>query len=215
LLNIFSTTNCQNIYRISTDFSIKRTDENLIPELTLGRIYYDENFKKTIYKINFPKSEIWIENDSCFFITEKNNEYKKLSQFRISNYSIFSQILNNEIIDFGLQNAGYSLKKISNQDSFLISEWSPPIENKLNLDNIILTQKNKKTNSIIFYFKDKNVKQKIYFENYLQLENLKIPTKITKIFESKSGRIIEQITFKNIKLNEINNNSDYNYYCPK
>jgi hypothetical protein len=55
---------------------------------------------------------------------------------------------------------------------------------------------------------------KQFFEKYIIVKGLNFPTEITQVIYQDEGKITQQTTFKNIIINNLQNEKFYNYIIP-
>lgn len=119
-----------------------------------------------------------------------------------SQNSIFFAFFTNQTQDMGLKKMGYSLNKTQMEGNYMVSTWllgttvSSPIKKiELVFDKYLPMH--------MAFFDSKNeIKQKIYYSSYQQIEEFRLPMKITEIsFISKTDSTIDRKIYSNVKVN--------------
>ena len=202
-------------YRMSADFTIKEKNTDGRSSLTMGRVYYDSFYKKIVYSIRFPEKETWLFYDTSMYkIAGKDmTSYHVMPGF--VDFSIFNLALNNNLKNYGLQKSVYTMKKVEKDEDLVISTWVPrkEVEKKLGILKIAVGEN--KLNGIIFYDPKNKIIGKQLFTNYANLGGFEFPTEIMNYSYRDDGSEIHQLTtYKNIKVNNWDENSFYNYPVP-
>ncbi|MBK7029390.1 MAG: hypothetical protein IPH45_09315 [Bacteroidales bacterium] len=75
---------------------------------------------------------------------------------------------------------------------------------------------NNRLNGVIFYGPTKNIIGKQLFSNYVTIKGFEFPTEILHLAYLTNGQEIHQLTtFKNIKINDWDEASFYDYPIPR
>lgn len=204
----------QDFYRISGDFSIKSKDDSTF-SLTRGSFYYDMNFKKVVYELNFPQQEIWVLSDSLIFRMRGDSVYEKTEGVSIVDFSIFHLTLNNKLNNYGLEESIYELEDVEKNKDMVIYTWSPPFIAQSVLGDVLLSQKDKRLFGLIFLNKDGEVVRKQFFRNFENINGLEFPTEIVDLVYVDGFEIVQKTNYKNIKVNEAGKLAKYNYPVPE
>lgn len=208
-----SFTQAQDFYRISGDFSIKSKDDSSF-SLTRGSFYYDLNYRKVVYDLNFPGEEKWILSDSLIFRMRSDTLYEKTEGASIVEFSIFHLILNNKLHDYGLRESIYDLKEVEKKGDMVIYTWSPPLLMKSMLGEVLLSQKDKRLYGLVFLDKDGKVLRKQFFRNFENVNGLEFPTEIVDLVYVEGLEIVQKTNYKNIKVNEAGKENMFNFPVP-
>lgn len=204
----------QDFYRISGEFSIKSKDDSIY-SLTRGSFYYDMNFKKIVYELDFPQKEIWVLSDSLIFRMRGDTVYEKTEGVSVVDFSIFHLTLNNMLNNYGLEESIYSLEDVEKNKDMVIYTWSPPLIAQSVLGDVLLSQKDKRLFGLIFLSKDGEVIRKQFFRNFENIDGLEFPTEIVDLVYVDGLEIVQKTNYKNIKVNEAGNLAKYNYPIPQ
>ncbi len=204
----------QSFYRISADFSIKSTQTDSSIQLVMGTVFYDINEKQIIYDIIFPKKETLVLEDS---ITYKFTDGELLEKYKtpdIIETTIFHLSLNGQLSNYGLKQSKFIINKVENSGTQIITTWLPPDEYKNAIDKILISTKENQMSGIIFFSDKDKIISKHFFNNYKNYEGLQFPSEVLVIKYFDNIEIYEKTTFKNIKINNYEENNNYHFDIP-
>lgn len=214
------TAHAQQFYRIKADVSIKDKLSNGSYRLTVGKVYYDKTSLKVIYKLTFPQKETIIIKDTTLYKITKDSVLVQ-SVLASNEFSIFHLALSGKLADYGLNSGNvakiYKISKVEkDKDGRVITTWSV-IEKQLmkTLGKIKMANANKKLDAIAFYDpKDKLLSQQ-FFKEYSNFNGVEFPKQVTQISYNTDGtQNIQQTTYKNIIIDQEDENEVYNYPIP-
>ena len=214
------TANAQQFYRVKADVSIKDKLSNGSYRLTVGKVYYDKTSLKVIYKLTFPQKETIIIKDTTLYKITKDSVLVQ-SVLASNEFSIFHLALSGKLADYGLNSGNvakiYKISKVEkDKDGRVITTWSV-IEKQLmkTLGKIKMANVNKKLDAIAFYDpKDKLLSQQ-FFKEYSNFNGVEFPKQVTQISYNTDGtQNIQQTTYKNIIIDQEDENEIYNYPIP-
>ncbi len=210
----------QQFYRIKTDVSIKDKLSNGTYRLTVGKVYYDKVTSKIVYKLTFPQNETIVIKDTTLYKITKDSVTKQ-SVMAANEFSIFHLSLSGRLADYGLNSGNatkiYKISKVEkDKDGRVITTWSV-IEKRLQetLGKIKMANNNKRLDAIAFYdSKDKLISQQ-FFKDYQNVSGVEFPKQVTQIsYNSDGTQNIQQTTYKNIIIDQENEDNIYNYPIP-
>ncbi len=206
----------QQFFRVKADFSIKETLPTGKSNLTVGTVYFDRISRRLVYKINFPQKETIVVNDSIFYRLLDGNIIEKKPSLNILNFSIYNLALSSKMSNFGLEgNQMFKLINVAKEDSLIISTWSPAIEKLKEITgNVLISQKKKQLFGLVFFDKDGKILSKQFYEEYKNFKGLEFPGTITQINFFEGKEFYKITTFKNVVVNDMNENTIYNYSIP-
>jgi hypothetical protein len=204
----------QEVFRMRGNFSIKEKSDSL-SSLTMGTFYYDKYKKNIVYKITFPKKELWVFADTTVYRFAGDSLVSRDHGVSINEFSIFHLALNNQLADYGLKNSVYKMSNVEVSKGLVISTWSPPDAAKKVLGDVILSTKNKQLQGIVFLNSEGKMMRKQLFQQYDVIQGLSFPTKIFDTFYIENKKTFQVTTYSNITLNESNNANFYDFYLPK
>ena len=194
--------------RIEAEITIKEIDSS--SRITTGKMYYDKNLGAIYYSIKYPSREVIVYTDTMIY---KLSEGKVLQNYKSTNglkFNIFNLVLNSQMEYYGLNSSSYELIKTKKDKDQIITTWEPKFKNKkYRSGKIIMSQKNKLIFGLVSFHPDGSIISKQFFEDYINIDGLMIPSKITQIALFKEKPEYKITTYKNIK---VNNFEDSKYY---
>lgn len=218
----FHVANAQQFYRIRSDVSIKDKLSNGTYRLTVGKAYYDKPSLKLVYKLNFPQEETIIIKDTTLYKVGKDGALISTQNVMIFNeLSIFHLSLSGKLNDYGLNSGNaskiYKISKIEkDKDNRVITTWSV-VEKQLmkTLGNIKMANINKRLDAIAFYDTNNKILSQQFFKDYINVNGVEFPRQVTQItFNTDGTQNIQQTTYKNIIIDQEDENNIYNHYIP-
>lgn len=199
----------QYFYRIEADISIKTKAGNF-SQLTMGRVFYDINIKKLVYNITFPEKEVWVVKDSVVSTYVGGKLVKKTTTVALVQSTIFHLALEGRLSDYGLSKSLYKITKVEKDGDMVITTYSPPPQMK-GFGDIAISTKNKSLYGVVFFSADKKILSKQIVKSYTTVSGLKFPAEIIQIYYKEGKENYQVMTFKNIKVNNQQNESFYRY----
>lgn len=205
----------QQFFRISADFSIKEKADNGAVNLTVGKVYYDKNQKKIIYRVSFPQKGEWVIYDTLTYEFKDNNLVKTSKSLALAEFSVFHLALSGTLDNFGLRESPFLLEKIEKEDSLLLATWIARDEKlRLAMGKVIISKKDRKLNGIAFFKPDGTLAGRQLFRKYINHKGLDFPTEIIQFQKTPKGEAKQITTFSKIVVNEAGNNALYQYKLP-
>ncbi len=191
----------QKYSQFEADFSI--LEKNTLKDssyLVMGKVFYDLNKDRSEYKINFPETKTWIFKDSIMTVLDKNgNQLKSDTLEQINELSIFKQILSNNMQDFGLLKAGFKLRDSEKLEQGVYLKFQAPDQIEF-IEEVILKKENRLLTGLIFVDTEGKQFSKIYYQDYVRLKNLDIPTKIKTHLTGQEEEIFKELQFRNLSI---------------
>lgn len=176
----------------------------------MGRVYYDLNKKKLVYSISFPEKEVWMIKDSVMSSYVNDKLVKKTTTIDFVQGTLFHLALEGRLADYGLNKSQFKITKVEKDGDMVITTYSPPASLK-GVGDIVISTKNKNLYGIVFFNADKQIVSKQILKTYATVSGLKFPTEIIQVFYNNGKENYQVITFKNIKVNNLQNENFYNY----
>jgi hypothetical protein len=205
----------QSFFRIKADFSVKTKFPDNSSDLRMGTVYYDKNIKKILYCLTFPEKEQWLLIDTFIYKIQDKKIVSTQKIPAIAESSIFHLALNSNMTDYGLKKANFTILDVEKIKDMVITTWDPPLVLKKIMGKIMVSTKDKKLFGIVFYTPKNEIVRKQFFEEYQLIRGLAFPGKIVQITYDKIQEIHEITTYKNIVINELENESHYNMSIDK
>jgi hypothetical protein len=205
-----SFTFAQEYFRITAEFTVKVKNSDGTLNLTKGKVFYDKNYKELIYEISFPQNENWVIKDTSLIIIRKDTLYKKTSIPSINEFTVFHLALNSNLNDFGLKNSIYKINKVEKKKDLVLSYWKIPNQVSTVLDHVIIAKKDNRLESVVMIGNESKILSRQFFKDYQKFEAFEFPRQIVQILYDTDGLENYQITeFKNLKINDLENNNFY------
>ena len=203
----------QVLYRIEADFSIKEKRSSGFENLTMGRVYFDKNQRQIIFDIKFPEKEIMIMNDTAIIMANAGKYSKHSLADNLVNFSVLNLFLNGELDYYGLNSTPFKLTKTEKDSGLVITTWVlEKNTSKSSVSKLLLSQKNNELQGLITYGPGDFIVSKQFFSDYFPVGGMEFPGKVVQFSYSPDGSEVTKITsYKNVLLNNANNNSFYNY----
>ncbi len=201
----------QQYSRIHADFSVKVKSASGGQSLTMGQVFYDRNIRQLIYYLNFPENEIWVTSDTVVYQIREGKLISRTATFSLAEFTVFHLALNSHLQDFGLKNTRYVAGDIKRENNMVITTWSPPEKAREKLGNILVSVKNKQLFGVIFQDPQGVTIRKQFFEDYLLISGLAFPGRIVEINISNGIESYQVTTYKNIVVDEMENDNKYFY----
>ena len=147
----------------------------------MGRIWYDLNIQKIVYKIKFPGPEIWVFRDSTMykFLADTLAARQKINP--IAETSLFHLILTGKLENFGLESGLVIPGPIRKEDSLIISTYTVEGQLQKLIGKIELAKQDGKLSSVIMYNPKMEIVGKQYFRKYVVVDGVNIPTEIIQV----------------------------------
>lgn len=209
----------QQYFRLKADFSIKQVLPDGKQSLSMGKVYYDRTYRKVVYDIKFPEKEVWVIGDSLLLkIANGKVVVKEKVPFSVTS-TIFEFALQNNLGNYGLEKSAYSAGEVKKDKDQVITTWVPHEKIRKLFGNVVVSRKNNQLFGLAIYNNKSELVQKQIFEGYIKSLGVKFPSSITEItyFKNPNGSTSKGTkitTYKNLFVNEPNENNIYNYPIP-
>lgn len=201
----------QQYNRIHADFSVKVKNASGGQSLTMGQVFYDRDNKQLIYYVTFPEKITWVTSDTLVYQIKDGKLISKTATFSMAEFTVFHLALNSHLPDFGLKNTRYTAIDVKREGDLVITTWAPPEKAREKLGNILVSVKNKQLFGAIFQDPQGVIIRKQFFENYLLINGLAFPGKIIEINISNGIESYQITSYKNVVVDEMENDSKYFY----
>jgi hypothetical protein len=209
----------QHRFRMKAEFSIKEKHPDGKMSLTMGSVYYDRSARKLVYQIRFPEKETWVISDTVFNRIVNGKLITRQFIPMLPSSTLFDFALSNNLNNFGLENSFYKAKDTKKDADQVITTWVPDERVKKAFGNVVISRKNNQLYGIAFYSPKDELLKKQIFKGYIRASGISFPQEITEIIykieangaKSKGTKIS---TFKNLVVNDPNENNIYNFPVP-
>jgi hypothetical protein len=210
----------EEFYRVKAEVSIKDKLANGSYRLTMGSAYYDKTNQKLLYNLNFPYPEIIIIKDTTL-VKVKKDSISSQKVMVVNEFSIFHLALSGKLTDYGIGSGKtkdvYKISDIKKEsDGRIITTWEVKDDRfKKYLGKILMSNINKKLDAVAFYDLEGKLLSQQFFKEYINVKGVEFPQKVTQISYNKDGtQNLQQTTYKNIVINQTDENNLYDYPMP-
>lgn len=210
---LFTSIKAQQHFRISGDFSVKSKNDT-VGSLTVGSFFFDKNESKLVYKIRFPKNQLWVFADTAIYRFEEDSLIDKSRGISVAEFSIFNLALKNHLSNYGLESSIYSMHKVEKDKGLVITTWMPPKILDGTFGKVVMSTKGKLLNGIVFFSGEGKILRKQLFTQYKNFDGLMFPTEIIDIFFQEDKTVYQKTTYRNIVINETSNQNLYKFKLP-
>jgi hypothetical protein len=209
----------QHRFRMKAEFSIKEKHTDGKMSLTMGTVYYDRSARKLVYQIRFPEKETWVISDTVFNRIVNGKLITRQFIPMLPSSTLFDFALSNNLNNFGLENSFYKAKDVKKDADQVITTWVPDDKLKKVFGNVVISRKNNQLYGIAFYSPKDELLKKQIFKGYIRASGISFPQEITEIiykFEANGAKSkgTKISTFKNLVVNDPNENDIYNFPVP-
>jgi hypothetical protein len=179
--------------------------------LVIGKVYFDKNYNKVVYVIDFPDKQTVIMHDTSFYRIEgkKIVEHKKVPN--TNDFTIFNLCLNGKLINYGLENSIFKPTKVEKENNMVITTWVPDSKMAKKMGNVMLSVKDKKLFGVIIFSPKNEIIEKKFFNKYINANGLLFPSEIVEIRYYEGKEYYKVTTYKNVVVDENGKEDIYNY----
>jgi hypothetical protein len=199
----------QFAYRLKADIFTKTRLPDSTFQVSKGKLFYDQNYKKIIFDFTFPQKEKIVLFDTTMYTFRADTLYLRSPNLLIPDQSLFHFILKGQISNYGLDQAHFEMKGSEKKNDMVITTWIPPDFLKKIISKVLVATKNKLLYSVTMIDAKGKVISRQILKNYKFIQGLDIPSEILIATYLDKGSIYQIINMDNIILNEPNNNTSY------
>ncbi len=204
----------QDYYRFTADFVIKEKLDDEASQLITGKVYFDKYVKKLVYEVQFPEPSVIVMQDTLLYKLRDGVVEEIKSIPPLAENSVFYQLLERKTKNFGLNDpgSGYVLSNVEKVDDQVISTYVPVEELKTIFGTVLISIKKGQLYGVVIKSKEGEILSKQFFRKYVNVLGLEVPTEMIIFNFLPSGQTHKKITtFKNVRINENENDFMYNY----
>ncbi|MFT6855579.1 MAG: hypothetical protein ACJA0X_001553 [Cyclobacteriaceae bacterium] len=191
--------------RVEAEYTIKEVSSTGQKNLIIGKVFYDINRAKIVYKQYFPSEQILVFQDSVIFQLTKDSTHQRAALPGIINFSIYHLILTQSISDFGLDKLGYDVVDVKEVGENVVSKWMY----KDIQGYILVSQKGLQVDGVHFYDEEGKLVFNQYFKDYDLIGRHEFPLAIYESNHGRSETIKKITTYKNIKIDDFSDEDNY------
>ena len=201
----------QFAYRMQADILTKTRLPDSTFQVSKGKLYYDQNYKKIIFDFTFPQKEKIVLFDTIMYTFRADTLYSKSPNLLIPDQSLFHFILAGKMANYGLDQTSFEMKGFEKKNDMVITTWIPPDFLKKTISKVLVATKNKLLYSVTMINAKGKVISRQILKNYKLNQGLDIPSEILIATYLEKGCIYQIINMDNVILNEPKNNEKYDY----
>lgn len=183
-----------------------------------AEVYYQTSGGLMVTHFTSPFEQIVITNSKGEF---KNYDVKKntLMQSQGLDYSsknsFFYFFLSGKTQDLGLTTFGYTLTDTRIDNEMVITTWKPPSDAVSTIKKVEIVHENQIPVFMGFFDSEGKPAQKIFYSNYQNVQNIRMPMNITEFqYLSDGDSIVSRRSYSNIRINESVENTYLNFKIP-
>ena len=204
----------QHYFRMRADFSIKEKFNDGKMSLTMGSVLYDRTSKKLVYHVTFPEKEDWVIVDTVFNKIVNGKLITRQFVPMLPSSTIFEFALQNNLNNFGLEKSYYTLNKVEKSGDMVLTTWLPDKRMAKVTGKIIVSKKDGRLVGVAFYTPKNELVKKQIFKGYLKVSGIEFPSEIIETLYKVGGKETKISTFKNLRINELKDETLYNFPIP-
>lgn len=205
------------LQKISLQMQIKTLHKNNVIT-TEGEVFYRSQGGLIVTHFTKPFENVTIANsrgEMKVYDPKENTIIQMQSPNFSSQNSVFYAFFNGITQDMGLKKMGYNISKTEVEGRYLVTTWLLGSTSKSEIKKVELVLEKYSPIHMAFFDSKNEIRQKIYYTNYQQVEEFRLPLKITEInFNSKTDSTIDRKTYSNIKVNGNVSDAYLNYQIP-
>jgi hypothetical protein len=213
-LSVFSNAQPENYISLKQKTDIIENRKKISSEVDL---FFDKNKNIIIKYYHSPTSFIMITNSlgeiKIYYPASNEVAYKQVAELS-SKRNLIYYFANNLIDNLGLVDEGFKMTSNTIENQFYVTQWKAPI-----IFKDIETVKIVSANGIPLYAEyltiEKKIVKKIYYTNYKDFTQFRLPLKIIDISYPSSGdSIVNRTIFSNVKVSSKAEDQYFNFKIP-
>ena len=204
----------QNYYRLRVDITVKKKNFDGTYSLSKGTVYYDNITKKMVMDMWFPYKERYVMYGNMVYKFKDGKFITAAQNPAPPETSIFALVLKNNLQYYGLEDSGYKLADIEEDEGLVISTWLPPAQLSKAVGKLMIANKDGRITGIVFFSidDDNKVVSKQFFEDYQNVQGIQVPSRIVQfIYDKQGNESIQQTELKNVVIDEKGHNDIYDF----
>ncbi len=200
--------------RVSADFSIKERFTDASQRLTMGKVYFDKNQNQILYHVSFPDEKFILVRDTLIAEIKNQQVISRSPSRNVVSFSVFNLAVNGRLPYYGIKKTAFELQDVKKEGEQVISTWRMPPEIVKDQGDLVLSLKNGNLQGLVTLKPDGSVFSKQLFEEYTNVNGLAFPGKVVQFMYKPAGGEVKITTYKNIKVNDFEDNTYYHYRLP-
>jgi hypothetical protein len=180
-------------------------------QVSKGKMFYDQNFKKIIFSFTFPQKEEVVLFDTVMYAFRADTLFSRSRNFLIPEQSFFHYMLMGQISNYGLEKSNFKAKGFEKKNGMVITTWEPPDNFKKMVSKILIANKDKRLYSVTMVDPKGKVMNRQILKKYQVIDGVDIPHEILIATYYEKGQVYQIINLSNVKINEPGNDKIYNF----
>ncbi|HKL32449.1 MAG TPA: hypothetical protein VJ919_07950 [Tangfeifania sp.] len=182
-------------------------------------LFFDKN-KQTLTKYYHSSPDFVMITNSLgeiktYYPGKNEVDYKQISELS-SKRSLIYYFANNLTDHLGLADEGFNLESSNFEDQYYITNWRPPSYLNNRLTNVKMVFENGMPVYSEYQQNNEEVLKKIYYTNYKDFVQFRLPEKIIEISYNPAGdSIISRTVFSDVNVSPVADNSYFNFKIPE
>ncbi len=196
------TIQCQTFNNFEADFTIKEKYKYAqTSHLFKGSVKVNSIDQTSYFNLTFPNREKWLLKDSLLTQIVNDSVIQSINVGQFENFSLIKEVNSAIKKDYGLSEIGFTQKYTTADSSGVKVEWMPPTVLKEIFLMAITHISDNLLRSVSLFDTKGALVSSTYFEDYLFIKNIPIPTKIMSKIVGDNEIVFKSLEFKNIKIN--------------
>lgn len=196
------TIQCQTFNNFEADFTIKEKYKFAqISHLFKGSVKVNSIDQTSYFTLTFPNREKWLLKDSLLTQIVNDSVIQSINVGQFENFSLIKEVNSAIKKDYGLSEIGFTQKNTTADSSGVKVEWMPPAVMKEIFLMAITHISDNLLRSVSLFDTKEALVSSTYFEDYIFIKNIPIPTKIMSKIVGDNEIVFKSLEFKNIKIN--------------
>lgn len=196
------TIQCQTFNNFEADFTIKEKYKLAQKShLFKGSVNVNSIDQTSYFTLSFPNREMWLLKDSLLTQIVNDSVILSINVGQFENFSLIKEVNSAIKKDYGLSEIGFTQKHTTADSSGVKVEWMPPTVMKEIFLMAITHISDNLLRSVSLFDTKQTLVSSTYFEDYLFIKNIPIPTKIMSKIVGDNEIIFKSLEFRNIKIN--------------
>ncbi|HER09069.1 MAG TPA: hypothetical protein ENO20_09185 [Bacteroides sp.] len=196
----------QEYYRMNADFTVKIRRSDSTMNLTRGTVFYDKHIGELIYRVSFPRPEVWVIADTSIFKYRADTLYNRVSIPSVKEFTVFHLSLNSGMSDYGLKKSMFKASRVEKKNDQVLTYWKIPEQAQSSIDHVIVAKKDNRLESIIMVGEDSRILSRQFYRDYFKTGAFEFPRQIVQIIPDEAGNDNYQVTeFRNVVVNDMEN----------
>lgn len=208
-------THGQQFFRIKAEFSIKERTVDGGSKLTIGTVFYDLNAKRILYDITFPEKGQLLIADSMMTTISNDTVVNQAKSGIVPEFSIFHLALTGRLNNYGFKDSFFKIETVEQDKGQVITTWVPGAQLEKQIGKVIMSNQNQQLVGIAFFSPDGKLLTKQIFRKYISSQGLSFPSEIIQITYKEEGESKQITTYRNLQLNELENDPFYLFVVPE